>query len=74
MSKLAVGTKRLQVTVPAAVADQVKQLADTIGVSESVVGRVLIVAGLARVGDALSNPDPVVLLRSLQEAKAADQV
>lgn len=73
MSKSAVATRRLQVTVPATVADQVKQLADVIGVSESVAGRVLIVAGLARVGDALSNPDPVALLRSLQDAKAADQ-
>lgn len=56
MSIAMVKTKRLQIRVSVAVADQVKELATCLGVTESAAGSLLIVAGLARVDAVLSDP------------------
>ena len=66
-------TKRLQIRVSAEVAQRVDDLSVLLGVPQSAVGSMLIVAGLARVGEALDDPSNLgTVLHALQEGKAGN--
>jgi conjugal transfer/entry exclusion protein len=67
-------TKRLQVRVSANVAEQVDALASKLGVSQSAVGSMLMVAGLGRLGDVLNDPNFIAtaVAAGWQEMKSED--
>ena len=65
-----VETKRLQIRVTADVAAHLDALATKLGVSQSAVGSLLIVAGLGRFGDVVKDPKTLAaVVDALQEVK-----